>query len=253
MDEIVEVMNMANRPPDITTWSWNDGTLTVNWEVDTFFGDSSDPDDVSVELDNATYKDHLGADARSIVIPSKDLAGLPPSFSVTVVFEWPEENDSQGSSINLEKPASFQPGDPGSPQKPTLGVVAISPKTIQNANQITISYTSYSYTEGEIDWGISGSAPSFKHPFTPGYNGPNVDYSGQFTTDQTLQPGAKYSFDVWVRNDQGTNTPVSSTITVSSAQNYHSVRNFLVASGATFPASLRTLGLVGGLRSSMGV
>lgn len=83
---------MTNRPPGILGYSWaSDKTLSVTWAVDTFFGDSSYPDDVSVEINNAPYKQHLGSDARSIGIPATDIKKLPPgsSFVMTVVFEWP--------------------------------------------------------------------------------------------------------------------------------------------------------------------
>ena len=245
---------MTNRPPDILGYSWaSDGTLTVTWAVDTFFGDSSDPDDVSVEINNAPYKQHLGSDARSIDIPATEIKQLLPgsSFVVTVVFEWP--GDMQRSSMIVPLSGGIPVGSNSFPS-PTLKVVAIQPKTIQTQNQITISWVGYSYTDGTITWGpLQGSSPTrISKSFKPGSKNGEPDYTGSYTANP-LPPNLLIWFNVEVDNKLQGET-ASSSITARSANNFHSVRAFLVASGIHFPANVRVaIGHGGSLRGEMGI
>ncbi len=245
---------MTNRPPDIIGYSWaSNGTLTVTWAVDTFFGDSSDPDDVSVEINNVSYKQNLGSDATSIDIPAADIKKLPgSSFAVTVVFEW-NTGDMQRSSVPVPLSGGIPVGSNSFPA-PTLKVVAIQPKTIQTQNQITISWVGFSYTDGTITWGpLQGPSPTrISKSFKPGSKNGEPDYTGSYTTDP-LPPNLLIWFNVEVVNKFQGET-ASSSITARSANNFHSVRAFLVASGIHFPASVRgAIGHGGSLRGEMGI
>lgn len=245
---------MTNRAPDIAGYSWaSDGTLTVTWAVDTFFGDSSDPDDVSVEINNAPYKQHLGPDATSIDIPAADIKKLSgSSFFVTVVFEW-NTGDMQRSSMPVPLAGGI-PVESSSLPAPMLKVVAIQPKTIRTQNQITISWVGSSYTDGTITWGaLQGPTPTrTSKSFRPGSKDGEPDYTGSYTTDP-LPPNLLIWFNVEVANRFQSET-ASSSITARSANNFHSVRAFLVASGIHFPASVReAIGHGGSLRGEMGI
>ena len=245
---------MTDRPPDCTGYSWaSDGALTVTWAVDTFFGDSSDPNDVSVEINNAPYKQHLGSDAQSTDIPAADVEKLLPasSFAVTVVFEWTD--DMQRSSVIVPLAGGTPVGSSSFPA-PTLKVVAIQPKTMQTQNQITISWAGFSYTDGTITWGpLQGQSPTrISKSFKPGSKHGEPDYTGSYTTDP-LPPNLLIWFNVEVVNKFQGDT-ASSSIAARSANNFHSVRAFLAASGIHSPASVRgAIGRGGSLRGEMGI
>jgi hypothetical protein len=244
------------RAPSITLYSYDSNSaLTVTWEIDSFFPSSEAPDDVSIEINNLTYKKNLGSNARSIVIPAVDLARLPGvEIGFTVVFEWiGTPSNAQRASVNI--PLLGRGGQPANVRlnAPIVTVVAIGPQTLSHPNQITISWVSNNYTSGQIIWGKVGES---KHllDFEPGKKGREPDYTGKFTTDIPLLPRTMYEFTVQVRNSfEGTGF-LPTTIAVRSSPNFISLKAFLKASAVPSFGNLKVLLKHGGsLRNTMGI
>jgi hypothetical protein len=231
------------RAPSITSYGYNtDGSLTVTWEIDTFFESSESPNDVSVEINNLTYKDNLGGGARSLTIPSSDIARFTGvAIIITIVFVWSgTPSNAQRSSVTVPLPGySGQPVS-GRQEAPNVTIVAIKPKTLQNPNQITIAWSGKSYTDGQVIWGqVGGSKTQFN--FKPGNRGTQPDYTGQFTTGGSLVSGVMYEFTVQVRNTFQSQAYYPTLLSIRSAVNFRSVKAFLKASGKASSGSLKSV------------
>jgi hypothetical protein len=125
-------------------------------------------------------------------------------------------------------------------EAPLVSIVSNEPATLLHPNQITISWRSYSYTDGNVLWGPQSEPRRNTYPFTPiGGNPPS--YTGQYTAPipATLADQA-LSFTVEVENkflEPGEFFPT--TVIVRSEKNYTSLRQFLVASNVAFPTSVK--------------
>jgi hypothetical protein len=129
---------------------------------------------------------------------------------------------------------------PGNPQ---VTVKSIQPYTLNNPNQITISWSSSDYTDGQVLWGPLNNQLENEWSWTVSDEGNEPQYSGNqtFTIPSALQ-GKILAFKVQVRNQfQNATLWSPTTIGVQSARNYHSARQFLQASKVRFPTGVRHL------------
>jgi hypothetical protein len=225
---------MSHWAPSITAWGLtSDGSLEIVWEVDSFYSDPEAPEDVSVDLDGIPYRD-LGAAGRSIAIPPKDLARFQGTVLVVdVTFKWlgpPDDTKASTVSIQIGAP----PGPPGNgPPQPTVTIKSALPQTLKHPNEITLTWSSYSYNDGNILWGPASTPRAWSHSIKP--------------------TQAKYSFTVQVKNSFTTNVWVETTIAARSAANFRSIRLFLNASGVQGPSLRAAIGHGGSIRQVMGI
>ena len=110
---------------------------------------------------------------------------------------------------------------------PQVNVVRVVPRTATNPASITLAWKSNNYNDGNIRWGPESNPGAFRHGIRP----VGEVYSGQFTTDAALTPGARYVFRVEVRNTLHSPGWIASTITVTVPAALWSVRGFLQLSG----------------------
>jgi hypothetical protein len=239
---------VSHEAPVITQWSVDtNGSVTVEWEVDTFFPNSEAPDDVWVEINSAFYRD-LGRDGRSITIPASDFSTIPGNvIAIGVSFKWAGPPDDVKQSPVLLSRSDAGGGHGSQPTKPTLSVVTIEPLTLQHPNRITIAWSSYSYTNGSITWGPVEQPTLHNFTFKP----QGANYQGKFTTDGSLASNKMYTFRVTVENKFQSHSE-SSVISIRSAANFRSVRTFLQASGKPAGSLRAAFGHGGSLRSTMG-
>lgn len=122
-----------------------------------------------------------------------------------------------------------------------INVESAEPATLLHSNQITISWSSSNYTEGQVLWGPQASPHQNVYSFLPGHKGTDPDYTGKFTaTIAANQANQVFSFTVQVRNQlQDASLWFGNTVTVRSARNYYSLRQFLLANNVPLPASVR--------------
>lgn len=245
--------------PSITSYNYDEnGNLTVSWSVDHFFTDPELPEDVSIEINNLSYKRNLGSDAREIEIPAKDLLRFNGgAINLTVVFEWFNEPSHFSARASVTIPLHSTSGGTsgGGLPTPVLRVVAIEPKILHKQNRITIGWSSDNYTHAKVIWGaIGGSKRQVESE--PGRRGREVDYTGVFTTDVDLAPNTPYEFSVEVKNNMRSQSSTSVPTMVRSAANIRSLRQFLLASGIPQDQGIRIKTVMGGgisLRTVMGV
>lgn len=241
---------MSHWAPSITEWGeTSDGSLRISWEVDSFYEDSEAPDDVLVELNGVQYQD-LGKTGRSITIPPKDLKRFQGTVvNVGVVFVWSgSPGDSKVSTVSIPV-AAAAPTQTSGPAKPTVTIDSATPQTLKQPNQLTLSWSSTSYNDGNILWGPISSPRAWTHSIKP----KKTIYAGQWPTDNALAPHTDYSFTVQVKNSLTTNAWVETTIAARSATNLHSVRQFLIASGVTGSSVRSAFGHAHSLRQAMGI
>ncbi|MET8681977.1 hypothetical protein ABZW18_31465 [Streptomyces sp. NPDC004647] len=243
---------MSRKPPTISAlYLQNDGSLHIEWDLDSFFENPEEPDEVWVELPGGIVSEVMAGGTRKFDVPAVVVeAYMGTVLNGSVVFKWNENPDNvQGSAFSYPL-TSGVPGQSGStPSVPTVKLLERAPKTLQHENLITISWASYSYTRGNIIWGPQNNPRLFTHNIDPH----GTVYSGEFTTDRPLAPQATYQFLVQVTNAFHNKT-VETPIRVGSVANFSSVRQFLAASGIPTPAGLR--GPLHGshsLRASMGL
>ncbi|MFJ5307971.1 hypothetical protein [Streptomyces sp. NPDC088350] len=243
---------MSRKPPANIVGSFTDeGALHLEWDLDRFFPDPEEPDNVWVELPHGIATPIMDGSVRSADLPK---AALQPYAGTLVtgdvVFKWNgPPDDVQAGAFQVVVPGGGSPGNPEPvPRVPVLGLVDRQPRTLGHENLITISWASYSYTSGTIFWGPDDQPRHYSH----GIDASGARYSGTFTTDHPLRPRTPYRFLVQVTNAFEHRT-VEARITVESAANFTSVRQFLAASGVHTPTGLRRpLGRVRGLRAAMG-
>jgi hypothetical protein len=241
---------MSHQAPSITEWgSTSDGSMKVAWEVDSFFPDSEAPDDVLVDLDGIEYRD-LGSAAREIEIPPKDLKPFEGHVLIVgVTFKWSgSPADTKVSSVSILVGGSVAPSGTG-PSKPAVTIKSATAQTLKHPNQIILGWSSYSYNDGNILWGPISNPRMWSHSIKPKTD----TYSGEWTTDRPLASRAIYSFTVQVKNSLTTNVWVETTVAAKSAVNFHSVRQFLNASGVQGPSLRKAIGHGGSLRQTMGI
>lgn len=124
---------------------------------------------------------------------------------------------------------------PGNPQ---VTVNSIQPFTLNNTNQITIAWSGFDYTNGNVYWGPLNNQLENEWSWTVVDQGNEPQYSGSqsFTIPSSLQ-GKILAFKVEFVNNY-LNTTSQTIIGVQSARNYHSVRDFLQASNVKFPSGV---------------
>jgi hypothetical protein len=234
IDHRFGLKRMSHWAPRISRSGFDaNGDLSVDWEVDDIFEDSEAPDDTFVQFAGGNVRE-LGAQARSADVPQAELrpyAGQVVSFTITFKWNGPPD-DLKSSSVAIAVPSEFSTSH--GPAPPTLSILATEPKTLQHENRIKIAYSSWSYTDGNIDWGDSGSALPYHHSIKP----TSTTYSGTFITDVPLLSNRLYEFKVAVINSFQDNVWHSSSLHVRSAPNFRSLREFLRASGVPLPGGL---------------
>lgn len=137
---------------------------------------------------------------------------------------------------------------------PQITVDSREPATLLHSNQITISWSSSSYTDGQVLWGPVTSPEQNVYSFKPGHRGLNVDYTGQYTAPIPRNlAGQTILFTVQVRNSfQDSSLWYPTRVAVQSAHNYNSLRQFLTASNVVLPTGVRQhLRGAGSLRAIM--
>ena len=245
---------MTRRPPAILgVWSAADGGFEVRWEIDQFFADSAEPEQVRIDLNGVPF-DVLDGDEVSIEVPAATVAALAVAVVVvSVSFLWSgSPAEEQQSSVSVPVQSGAVSGNAGvlPAMKPVVTLVGVQPRTAVTPSSIAIAWKSNNYNDGNIFWGPSEAQRRFTRNIRP----PNDSVSsGVFTTDQPLIAGTPYFFTVEVRNTLHSSTWISTTVVVRSATEApartitFSVRQFLQNSGRSVTSSLA--GLVGPARS----
>ena len=125
---------------------------------------------------------------------------------------------------------------------PQVNLTSVEPATLQHANQINITWASNSMTDGKIDWGPTSNPNQHEDSIAPSHdNAGNVVYAGPFTANVPSNlAGHVILFTVRVRNNfVNPNLWGTTSTAVQSARNYHSLRDFLTASGVSLPTRLK--------------
>jgi hypothetical protein len=240
---------MTRRPPSILSVVPTGAGLEVRWEVDSFFDDSAQPEQVLIELNGVPFA-QLEGDEESVEIPQAALEALrTTSVGISVTFWWngdpPEEQ--QSSVIVTLASAGTGAGSSGA-VRPAVTVVGVQPRTLRAPNTITIAWRSDNYNDGNIFWGTEAAPRAFQRSIRPR----GTIYHGTFTTDRPVLPKTNHVFAVEVRNTHHSPDWLRTTVVVRSAPNFASLRRFLGASGVSVPASLRAVaGPSIGLRNLM--
>jgi hypothetical protein len=127
------------------------------------------------------------------------------------------------------------------PATPFITVQQPIPATLSHANQITISWQSSDYTDGQVLWGPVTNPQQTTSSFDATDSGNVPDYTGTYTAN--IPPnlaGQLIEFTVQVRNSfQDAELWFPSHVLARSAQNYTSLRKFLQASNVTPPTGIR--------------
>lgn len=238
---------MTRRSPAIVSvMSTEDGNVEVTWEVDSFFGDSEEPEKVLIDLNGAPFQ-QLDGDETSVEIPIATLTGLGTAVVIISVSFWwsgsPPEEQMSVVQLPVHHPSA---GGVYPAARPMVTVEHVRPRTVHAPATIAIAWKSNNYNDGNIFWGPQG-APPFVHSIRPR----GEVYNGVFTTDKPLIPSRLYEFKVEVRNTLYSPDWISTTILVRSAAETLSVREFLIASGKAPTTPLA--GLVGAARSLRGM
>ncbi len=231
---------MARRPPVIlSALSTADGGLEVKWEVDTFFGDSDDPEKVLVDLNGQLFE-QLDGDETSVEIPAARIAAFPQQVVISVSFWWsgpPAEEQQSSVTVPVNQGGGGGAAGVLPAAKPIVTLVGVQPRTVNAASNIKIAWKSNNYNDGNIIWGPTGAPNAFTHNIRP----VGEHYSGEFVTNRPLTAATLYSFKVEVRNTLHSPGWISTTIFVRSPADTLSVRQFLVTSGRPVTTGLATV------------
>jgi len=218
---------MTRRPPSILGGAPSGTDVEIRWEVDSFFGDSEAPEKILIELNGLPHAE-LDADETSVTIPGVAVTALGTQLvAVGVIFWWSgSPPDEQQSVFTFTIAGPVQGGVyPAAP--PQLNLVRVAPRTSTTPASITIAWKSNNYNDGNIVWGPESTPTAFRRSIRPR----GEVYSGEFTTDAALTPGARYVLRVEVRNTLHSPGWIASTITVAVPAALWSVRGFLQLSG----------------------
>jgi hypothetical protein len=234
---------MSHQAPDIDSWTYKPSDtpglydLSVSWSIpgpdSPIPGDS--PDHFRVLFDGRLYKDDVAASETQLDIPSV-AAGL---HTVQVCCEWPATAEATADEKCTSVGTAIVPGPPPAPKDPpipTLAVVSRLPRRLNQRNQITISWASFNFNDGDIYWGQVGQVLNRHQSIKPKSD---RDYSGRYTTDVETFYGVSYQFHVQVKNSFVSNTWRSSDLIVRAIDNFRSAKAFLQASGLPGGQSLR--------------
>jgi len=139
---------------------------------------------------------------------------------------------------------------------PQIDIVSVAPRTLLHPNQITISWASIDYTDGQVLWGSQSGPRQNVYSFTPSDSGNVPNYTGQYAANiPDNLAGQMISFTVQVRNQfQDANLWSINTALVRAASNYRSLSQFLAASNIAPPTTIRQyLHGTSSLRALMGI
>jgi hypothetical protein len=127
------------------------------------------------------------------------------------------------------------------PAVPQIKVESAEPATLLHPNQITISWSSSAYTDGQVLWGPQTNPQQNVYSFKAVDKGNVPDYTGKYTaTIPANLANQVFSFTVQVRNQfQDARRWFGNTVKVLSARNYYSLRQFLLANNVPLPAGIR--------------
>jgi hypothetical protein len=172
---------------------------------------------------------------------------LPAGVAFTLAL-CPRSKDNGGLSDQVEGESwetfcvfqAFTTSASDNPATPFITVQQPVPATLNHANQITISWESDDYTDGQVIWGPLANPQQTESSFQPVDKGNVPDYTGTYTADITSNlAGQLIAFTVQVRNSfQDASLWFPSHVVVRSAQNYTSVREFLKASNVALPTGI---------------
>jgi hypothetical protein len=236
----VNIRFMTRRPPSILSFfSTSDGGIEVNWEVDSFFPDSAEPEKVLIDLNGVPFKE-LDGDETSVEIPLEKLVAFGVAqVAISVSFAWsgPPAETLQSVVLVPIQIGGAVGGGVVPAAKPIVTVVHVQPRTVLTASNIEIAWKSNNYNDGNIFWGPKSAPEAFRRNIRP----VGEVYHGTFTTNQPLSPATQYVFKVEVRNTLQSPRWISTTIMVRSAPDTLSVREFLIASGRPVTSSLAAL------------
>ncbi|PJJ62304.1 hypothetical protein CLV54_2103 [Compostimonas suwonensis] len=219
--------------------SASSSALELNWEVDSFFGDSEAPERVLVSLNGRLFT-NLDGDDTTVSIPAAAIGSLGSTvIAVGVSFWWSGSPPEELQSVfTFAIPGANNGGVfPAAP--PSLSLVRNVPPTSNGPAVITISWRSNNYNDGNIFWGPTSNPRAFSRSIKP----KGEIYSGEFPTDRPLSPGTAYSFRVEVRNTLHSTEWLASTLIVvaavaTPAAASWSVRARLLASGKPLTAGI---------------
>lgn len=237
---------MARWPPSIlSVLPTSDGGVEVKWEVDTFFGDSEEPEKVLIDLNGLQFS-QLDGDEDSVEVSRDQLVALGTQVvAISVTFWWsgPPSQELQSSVTVPVQTGGIGPGNSGvnPAAKPVVTVEHVQRRTVQSLSSIKIAWRSNNYNDGNIFWGPASAPRAFARNIRP----VGENYQGTFTTDRALTAATVYVFTVEVRNTLHSPTWIATSVAVRSAADFLSVRQFLIASGTPLSASLRSIVGVG--------
>ena len=231
---------MARHPPTIlSVVSTDDGGISIEWEVDTFFEGSETPDKVLIDLNGLSFQE-LEGDETSVEIPAATVAQLGPQVAISISFWWAGPPvEEQMSSVTVAVNQGGGAGNTGvlPAARPVVTLVRVQARTVSAPASITIAWRSNNYNDGNIFWGPVHEPTAFVRNIRP----IGEVYSGEFTTDKPLSASTQYVFKVEVRNTLHSPTWISTTIVVRSAVSTLSVRDFLTTSGRPSTTPLGTV------------
>jgi hypothetical protein len=173
---------------------------------------------------------------------------LPAGTAFTLAL-CPRSKDNGGLSDQVEGESwetfcVFQAFTTYASNNTATPVITVQPPisaTLNHANQITISWESDDYTDGQVIWGPLTNPQQTVSAFNASDSGNVPDYTGTYTAD--IPPnlaGQLIEFTVQVRNSiQDYKLWFPSHVLVRSAQNYTSLRRFLGASNVALPTGIR--------------
>ena len=237
---------MSRWAPVVQAGLQGDGTLLIEWALDTFFPDAEGPERVRVEYGGGERV--LGGDDRSHELSADEVKRFAGSILVVNVgFTWsgpPDETLWSTVSVPLPRAGTFVPAPPDRP------VVLLKPRAqvLAHPNRVTVAWRSHSYTDGDILWGTRADPRANRHSIKRSRT--STTASGRRSR---WRPRRRTCSRSGCADAFTTNAWVETTAQIVSAPNDHSVRQFLAASRASGTSLRRALGSGGAsLRRTMG-
>ena len=229
----------------------SEGGIVVRWGLDEAFSAPEEPDSVLVRTPH-DISAQLPGSQRSFTIPAKVVelyAGGYLNGQVSFLWEdFPAQELTSAFTCFIPGRAPIEGSPLRHPTPPTIAIVQRTAQTLTAPNSITLHWSSQNVNRGRITWGPAGDPAQHMHTFKQKKD----DDQGTFTTTHPLRGRTAYHFLVRVENSfEG--TFAESALSVTSADNHHSLRAFLAASGVATPTGLRQhLPYGAGLRAVMG-
>src|SRR5688500_4014824 len=96
---------MSRNPPTNIQARLQEGSILIEWEVDSFFPDPESPDNILIELGEGGPNRSLGGDARSVELGAGELTPFAgTNLAVNIGFQW-DGGVPEWGSIGLFIPA----------------------------------------------------------------------------------------------------------------------------------------------------